>query len=234
MLPFFRHFEQSKGVTLLNGFHEYATCFKTVDTDLHECLVLDDLSVRGFTAIEKDTSEMTVDHVRMVMCVIAKFHAISFALKDQQPERFVELTSNLDEILVQRDSPIKDGFKLIVPRLLANMSEKFDSSVFLKIKNLFERDATGAAADCLDLSLNESATVISHGDLWHNNLMFRYDSDGKPIEVNLLDWQLSRHASPMIDIVYFLFICTTKEIRDAHYDEFLRIYHETLSAHIKM
>lgn len=63
--------------------------------------------------------------------------------------------------------------------------------------------------------------------------MFTYDNNGKPIDVNFLDWQTTRHASPIIDIVYFMFCCTTKELRDTHYDEFLKVYHSSLSAHVR-
>ena len=63
--------------------------------------------------------------------------------------------------------------------------------------------------------------------------MFTYDNNGKPIDVNFLDWQTTRHASPIIDIVYFMFCCTTKELRDAHYDDFLKVYHNSLSAHVR-
>lgn len=63
--------------------------------------------------------------------------------------------------------------------------------------------------------------------------MFRYDDNLKPIEINLLDWQMSRYSSPIIDILYFMFLCTTKELRDAHYNESLNIYHEHLSSNIR-
>ena len=76
----------------VDGFHEYPQCYRTVDEEPNECLLLEDLSVHGFTIINRHTDEVTADHVRLVMKTLGKFHAISFALKDQQPDTFKEIT----------------------------------------------------------------------------------------------------------------------------------------------
>lgn len=51
-----------------------------------------------------------------------------------------------------------------------------------------------------------------------------------PHHICLIDFQISRCASPVLDLVYFLFTSTTKEMRDAHLEEVLSIYHTALSA----
>lgn len=50
-----------------------------------------------------------------------------------------------------------------------------------------------------------------------------------PHRIGLIDFQIARFASPILDLAYFLFSSTTKELRDGHLDEVLRIYHSTLS-----
>lgn len=45
----------------------------------------------------------------------------------------------------------------------------------------------------------------------------------------MLDYQIARYVSPVIDLVYFIFASTDKPFRDAHYKELLKIYHSTLS-----
>jgi hypothetical protein len=57
--------------------------------------------------------------------------------------------------------------------------------------------------------------------------------NGKPIELRLLDFQIIRYASPVLDVVHYLFTTTTKELRDRHLNEFLDVYYETLSGFIK-
>lgn len=51
-----------------------------------------------------------------------------------------------------------------------------------------------------------------------------------PQRICLIDFQIARCASPVLDLVYFLFTSTTKELRDKHLEEVLSIYHTALSA----
>lgn len=51
-----------------------------------------------------------------------------------------------------------------------------------------------------------------------------------PQHICLIDFQIARCASPVLDLLYFLFTSTTKELRDKHLDEVLSIYHTALSA----
>lgn len=217
-----------------NGFNEYPKCYRTVDEDPDESIFLEDMSCRAFTMIDKSKEEVTADHVRLVMQSLGKFHAISFAIKDQQPDKFKQLTSNLKELFIRRD----DGFfRAYFNKQVENISNAVsgdkDAHLLAKIKKFFEKDALDIAADCLDDNLDDSGFVITHGDTWQNNTMFRNDSQGKPIEICLLDWQIARHASPILDIVYYMFSCTTKELRDVHYENFLKTYHESLTIHIQ-
>lgn len=217
-----------------NGFNEYPKCYRTGDVDLSECVLLEDLSVKGFTMIDRFTQEITADHVRLVMKTLGKFHAISFALNDQQPEKFVEFSSQLNEVFIRKDDPIlREYFLKQSESVLNAVSDEKDAHLLAKVKKVFEMAPMDIAADCLDLKATGLAGVISHGDCWQNNVMFRQDKNGKPIGISLLDWQISRFSSPIIDIVYYMFCCTTKELRDDNYDEFLKIYHESLSAHIR-
>ncbi|XP_031627329.1 uncharacterized protein LOC116343426 [Contarinia nasturtii] len=231
VLPYFREFEESKGVIVdENGFTEYPKCFRTVDIELDECVLLEDLSVSGFKMIDRYTEEVKADHVYLMMKLLAKYHAISFALKDQQPEKFKELSSNLDEIFFCRDSMLRDYFLKQSEDLSNVVSGDEDAHLLEKVKKLLQQHPMDVTADCFETG--RDAAVIAHGDTWQNNVMYKYDNNGKPIDIRLIDWQIARHVSPIIDIVYFIFFCTTKELRDAHYDDFLKTYHETLSKHI--
>lgn len=61
-------------------------------------------------------------------------------------------------------------------------------------------------------------------------LIFPFNGQNKkPVDVRLLDWQISRYSSPVLDLVYYIFCCTTKPIRDQCYDELIKTYHTSLS-----
>lgn len=48
----------------------------------------------------------------------------------------------------------------------------------------------------------------------------------------LIDLQLSRLGSPVLDLSYFLYICGSKEVLNNH-ERYLDIYHDSLSAHLE-
>lgn len=194
--------------------------------------MLEDLSLRNFSTIDRKTGVMTAEHVYLVMQGLAKFHAISFALKDQKPEKFNELTSNLSEVIIVK-SNIQLRYYLTEQAKNVFNSVSADEELLARVTKIYEKEALDIAADCIDLESTGSASVITYGDVWQNNIMFKYDSNGRPIETNFVDWQVVRHSSPIIDVAFFIFCSTTKELRDAHYGKFLEYYHDALSAHIR-
>lgn len=64
-------------------------------------------------------------------------------------------------------------------------------------------------------------------------MMFRNDENGNPKDLRLLDFQIMRYASPVCDLMYYIFGCTSKALRDKHYHEFLNTYYNELSSFIK-
>lgn len=232
VLPILRDFEASKGFIVDDiGFNEYPKCYRSICEEPSECLLLEDLSIRGFSIIDRYVDDVTADHVYLVMKALAKLHAISFALKDQQPLKFMELASKLGEKFVRTDDiSVREFFKKQSLLILQTISGEDDAHLLAIINKLFEQDPIDIAADCLDISFG---AVITHGDTHQNNIMFKCDASGKPIDISLVDWQETRYSSPIVDIVFFMFCSTTKELRDTHYNTFLRVYHECLSAHIR-
>ncbi|XP_055635866.1 uncharacterized protein LOC129775308 [Toxorhynchites rutilus septentrionalis] len=68
--------------------------------------------------------------------------------------------------------------------------------------------------------------VFSHGDLWNNNLMFRYTRSGEPESCVLVDFQLSRYTPPAYDINMLLALTTTKSFRFEHMSPLLERYYD--------
>lgn len=42
-----------------------------------------------------------------------------------------------------------------------------------------------------------------------------------------------RYASPVCDLMYYIFGCTTKNLRDKHYNDFLDVYYSSMSSFLK-
>lgn len=55
---------------------------------------------------------------------------------------------------------------------------------------------------------------------------------GQSLQVCFYDWQCTRFASPILDIVYFLFLCTDAPLRARYYDDLIQGYHHALRAQL--
>lgn len=44
----------------------------------------------------------------------------------------------------------------------------------------------------------------------------------------LLDFQLARCCSPVLDLMFFIYSCTDKRLRDQHYEDILKNYYDEL------
>lgn len=53
-----------------------------------------------------------------------------------------------------------------------------------------------------------------------------------PTSVILIDWQIQRIASPVIDLSYFIYCCSSKEVY-GNLNQYLKIYHDSLSSQLK-
>lgn len=81
VLPMFRQFQESNCIIPEeNGFHEYPKCYKTIRSDMDETLVLQDLRDGRFEMYCR-FKLITIDHVRLIMKALGKFHGLSFALR---------------------------------------------------------------------------------------------------------------------------------------------------------
>lgn len=165
ILPYFHEFQKSKGILIDEyGFHEYPKCYKTIDTDMIECLFLEDLGEQMFTMVNLHTEEMTVHHVKLVMQVMGKFHALSFALKDQEPEKFEDIVSNLPEAFF---TPENTSIALLfngMPKILFDaITNDDDAYLLLHLVRLYERSQFDMCLECVDSTLAEPYCVINHG-----------------------------------------------------------------------
>lgn len=81
VLPMFRRFQESNGIIPEeNGFYEFPNCYKTIDADENETLILQDLKADHFEMFDR-LQVITFDHVKLIMKALGKYHALSFALR---------------------------------------------------------------------------------------------------------------------------------------------------------
>lgn len=76
----------------------------------------------------------------------------------------------------------------------------------------------------------QSTSVVSQGDSWLPNYMIREATN----EVIILDFQLARCASPVLDLSTSFYSCTEKPLWDEKFDTFLKYYYNELSNNITL
>lgn len=74
--------------------------------------------------------------------------------------------------------------------------------------------------------------VLTHGDVWKNNWLFRYSSD-LPLEGKLVDFQFFRYAPHAHDIMHFLYYNTKKNFRDINRIHLLGFYYDCLNKQLE-
>lgn len=215
---------------LMGGFHEHPICYKSIKSEPNECMFFQDMAQDKFVMIDK--TKLTIDHVLLVMKTLAKFHAVSFAIRDQQPEKFRELISELKEMVFVRgmDSKFRASINNAEMNAINSITNDDDSELVKVLLDVYETNQYDLISDLIDANSAEPYAVICHGDLWNNNVMFKHDETKNVQDISFIDWQLIRYGSPVLDIMFYLFNSTTRELRGRNYNIYLKTYYESLSS----
>ncbi|XP_053697867.1 uncharacterized protein LOC128744708 [Sabethes cyaneus] len=228
VLPAMLEFQREKGVSEEDGFYSIAKCYSTyLDMETENSLVLmENLRTRNLRSWNK-LEPIDYDHARLLMIALGRFHAISLALKDQQPELFEQF--KLPDVMlaaVKENEQMVGMFEAALDNA-ASLLDLHETEARSKMDKL-KQNYMSVVETCLDGNQAEPYTVLNHGDCWVNNILYGYKGDS-PNELVLIDWQLARYVSPALDVLYFLFCCSDQSFRQKHYGEMLRIYHTSLT-----
>ncbi|XP_065365871.1 uncharacterized protein pkm [Calliphora vicina] len=232
-LPLVEDFQKSKGLDVSDRFFEYPQCYFTSTEEFDETICMNDLQVEGFF-MHNRFEPLTLDHVVYIMGIYAKLHATSLAMKDQIPEK-INSFKNISDIFEQRknDVQLNDYFESLKRSALESIDKEHEQAYWDKLNEYFNSGTFyELMLTLLDSNTSEPYSVICHGDCWINNVMFKQEN-GKVVDARLIDWQIMRYSSPIIDIMYFLMSSTTREFRKQHFQQVLHGYHCAVQEHIK-
>jgi Ecdysteroid kinase-like family len=112
------------------------------------------------------------------MEVLGKYHALSFAVKDQKPENLESFKAMKDIFQCDESSKAQIQIWFDGPKKQAAEALKlFDNDdLKAKIGKVLETDLLELVLSCIDGAAAEPYTVICHGDCWNNNIMYRYEA----------------------------------------------------------
>lgn len=233
--PMMVEFQREKGINVEDGseaFNQIPHCYQTSLVELEEAIMMGDLKESGFEMFDRH-QEQKFEHFELVMRTLGRYHALSLALKDQHPER-IEPHKSMVELFTTRedDGQMDQWFTMLTTRMMEALDQEQDPEVYEKVKNAMDGTFMDKIKELTNGKLAEPYAVICHGDCWNNNMLFKHEN-GIPVDIRLLDWQIARYASPVLDLMYFLFTASTKRFRDKHYETLLDIYHQSLSSFMR-
>ncbi|XP_046389744.1 uncharacterized protein LOC124158617 [Ischnura elegans] len=207
-----------------------------------DLLILEDLKEKGYRMYD-NMVPFDLEHCGSLMKSVALLHAPSILLQKTAMDRgkgdnfnYIDGTFRLarDTLLTNTGGKMQRlGVKSSVETMTAAVAglwpDRFGS--LNKKKELKER-LWKAWEELSELSKPSRTytNVLCHGDLWANNIMFKYDDEetSTPASVVLIDLQLARFAPAMTDLLIFFHMSTTRSFREEHMKNLAVTYHNHL------
>lgn len=176
ILSVFEQFQCEKNISIDDRFTEYPKCYATasdVEKD-EQLIIMENLKPVGYSLWDK-TVPIDYETVCLYMKALGKFHAISFAFRDQKPEVFNKI-SKIEEVLIKcfhRDNTMESMLLAAIDRGLSLIDQPEERAVLENLK-------INCKDETIRLLKQEAAGkfyVLGHGDSWNNNLF--YSNEGK-------------------------------------------------------
>lgn len=214
-------------------FTEIATCLATHLDGENDFLALENLNTYGYYTTSRQES-MNVHVCRLIMQTLGRFHALSFVIRDQSPKMFEEITSVLEEqYYAHRLRPWYDDFiNVQIEIALDAVAKIYGGTIIEERAKKFLSDGSLYEKMVKLTHTKNRFSVIGHGDCWTPNFLIhstKLDDREVPVRAKMIDFQLARYASPVLDIAFFIYSCTTEELRAQYYDDLIQTYHKSLT-----
>ncbi|KAJ9580967.1 hypothetical protein L9F63_023852 [Diploptera punctata] len=171
-----------------------------------DAIIMEDLKENGYK-MAKRMLGLDIKHCMLVIRKLARFHASSAVLHVTSRDMF----KPFHESVYSDVSMSGQITKIVFAEKLHNLANN-TVDLLIKFQESDENDFT----------------VFKHGDLWLNNMMFKYsDESGEVQDVRFVDFQLCHLGSASIDVLYFLHTSLSKDLIGQQCD-LIQEYHNTL------
>uniref|UniRef100_A0A0K8V7L1 CHK kinase-like domain-containing protein n=1 Tax=Bactrocera latifrons TaxID=174628 RepID=A0A0K8V7L1_BACLA len=201
-------------------------------------LVFEHLADQNFRMAAGRDGILNYDHLHCVLKTLAALHASSIIYEVRSGRKLNQLHP---EAVVENAYPLGIPETHVRKQNFNNANRVFAELIKLLPKYqedldyiLIEFPKRMAAIYKLAQTSDKYRNVFCHGDLWANNAMFQYGESSKtPIQCRLVDFQLSRYAPPMVDVITILTIPTSSSFRRQYLRELFDDYYCFMSKYLK-
>ncbi|XP_046751393.1 uncharacterized protein LOC124414489 [Diprion similis] len=196
-------------------------------------ILMEDLKHLGYSVLER-RELLDLDHSLATVRILGRLHASSLALKLRDPQRFEELVSPLTEAIFPQDTrpslgvSINDCVKIAVAQLQSIEPKSEELEIGIQFLKSFGESVYSEVQKLVVPGQGEF-DVLTHGDCWNNNIMFKHDNAGRVVDVKLVDFQITRHVSPAVDFHYFVYSSPKSSVVEDNYDDLVQAYHSAFA-----
>ncbi|CAK1589229.1 unnamed protein product [Parnassius mnemosyne] len=227
LLPKMRELEANFSAPEEERF-KYPVCYGTLSDSLNEIILLEDLETHNFIMFNK-MQPLSDEAVKIVVKNIAKFHSLSYVLKNNDPLAYEKFTGGLVNTLINQENMAQ--MEMVFVEVLNSIKAIFDKERYTNAISEILHYFKNTGIKILISDKGSKYSVVDHGDLWTNNIMFQMKGD-RPVECTLIDYQLARESVPVSDIHNLIFNCTDYDTRSKHYYEWIDYYHSELDRYL--
>lgn len=193
--------------------------------------ILQDYTIKSSQSLVFD-----FEHLKVSSAALAVFHASSLIYEAKYGRNLKEEYSEMLEENAYpqtaghvRQKGLENAIEVLME--LVKLIPSYRDSTQLKLI-LSEFPATIRKIYKFAETSKKYKNVASHGDLWVNNFMFKYENE-RPVACKLIDFQLARYAPPAFDLAQLVYINTTRATRAAHLDDVLNTYCDFMEIELK-
>lgn len=196
-------------------------------------LILEDLSVGGYYCGDRHQG-LDLEHCRLAVRELARFHAAGIALRRLRPAVFKGpgVHDALLNFMHNQPETGRENTERFATSTLEMVLEKVPEVLDVVDEARLRRAALpGHEPD--DAAAREPFATILHCDFWVNNMMFHRGADGRPDGLKMVDFQLTEIGSGLRDLLFFVYTSADSDAL-AHVDGLLRGYHEELTRYARL
>uniref|UniRef100_A0A0A1XHZ2 Protein SEY1 n=1 Tax=Zeugodacus cucurbitae TaxID=28588 RepID=A0A0A1XHZ2_ZEUCU len=206
------------------------TCKYSEETPERITLVLEDLKRANYVNCDR-LKGLDMEHMTRVLQKLAEMHAAS-ACNFEAEGSYGELYKNT--FFTEANRRIYLHLQRARDPVLRNAMREWpldDIEDYIAILPEGEQ-IFNAGLRLNDADPNEF-NVLNHGDLWTNNIMFRYELD-EIQDVLFIDFQLGKWGTPAMDLWYLIITSAAIDIKVREFDQFIYIYQKQLAKSLKI
>ena len=174
VLPEFIQFQEEHRITKSTGFFNFPKCYFAefnVERD-DSLIIMEDLRTTEHKMWDKFVPT-NYEHTKLFVAALGRFHAVSFAMKQQRPEQFAKFKQMNDQMTEKMMSEqMVMMMHASIDRAVGtlNDNEQQKKNKILNVKDNF----ASIMKELVSGEISEPYSVIGHGDCWSNNFMYKY------------------------------------------------------------